>query len=102
MHGHQSAIRTFLDIAETHDPISMRSQVQYWAGEVSQDQTRHFAYNKRIGQKPYPFLLSYLEDSGPPHLAGETKNPGAACFQAGLPEPPGVHEWRQGYRTAER
>jgi len=62
MGGHQSAIRTFLNVVETHDPISMRSQVR--AGQaVSQDQTRHFAYSKSSVQKPYPFLLSFLEDS---------------------------------------
>jgi len=65
VHRHVSANRTFVIVAETHDPISMRSQVQYRVGSFSRDQTRPFAYNKRIRQKPYPFLLSYLEDSGP-------------------------------------
>ena len=34
MEGHYYAIRTFENVSETHDPISMRSQVQYWAGDV--------------------------------------------------------------------
>jgi hypothetical protein len=42
----------------------MRSQVQRRTGGIFQDQTRPFAYNKRSLQKPYPFLSSYLEDSG--------------------------------------
>jgi len=80
MSAHKSAIRTFENVAETHDPISMRSQVQCQAGGISRDQTRPFAYNKRRVQKPYPFLLSYLEDGGTP--------PGQELAERGRAEPP--------------
>jgi hypothetical protein len=61
--GHKSSIRTFENVDETHDPISMRPHAQCRAGGISRDQTGPFAYNKRRVQKPYPFPSSYLEVS---------------------------------------
>ena len=90
--AHKSAIRTFENVAETHDPISMRSQVQCQAGGISRDQTRPFAYNKRRVQKPYPFLLSYLEDGGAPSRSGTGREgTGRATVQNTLDDVADIH-----------
>lgn len=84
MEKHKSPIRTFLSIHKTHDPISMRSRFQRRAGGISQGRTGPFAYNKRRDQKPYTFVLSYLEDRRGVQTGHKRRVSTAAAFRTGF------------------